>query len=77
MVSEKEFMRVNGMSLFKKPKKEVSTRHFAVCGILEIDGKILFVRHTYGAAKDKILIPGGYVKEKELPTKAVEREFYE
>lgn len=65
------------MKLFKHKRHQQSTRHFAVCGILEIDGKILFVRHTYGTAKDRILLPGGYVKEKELPTKAVEREFFE
>lgn len=54
-----------------------SNRFYAVCGILEIDGKILFVRHTYGAAKDRILIPGGYVKEGEFPSEAVKREFFE
>ena len=55
----------------------MSNRFYAVCGILEIDGKILFVRHTYGAAKDRILIPGGYVKEGEFPSEAVKREFFE
>ena len=55
----------------------MSNRYYAVCGILEIDGKILFVRHTYGQAKNRILIPGGYVKEGELPTDAVKREFFE
>ncbi len=55
----------------------MSNRYYAVCGILEIDGKILFVRHTYGQAKNRILIPGGYVKEDELPTQAVKREFFE
>ncbi len=55
----------------------MSNRFYAVCGILEIDGKILFVRHTYGQAKNRILIPGGYVKEGELPTDAVKREFFE
>lgn len=55
----------------------MSNRFYAVCGILEIDGKILFVRHTYGAAQNRILIPGGYVKEGELPTDAVKREFFE
>ena len=54
-----------------------SNRFYAVCGILEIDGKILFVRHTYGQAKNRILVPGGYVKEGELPTDAVKREFFE
>ena len=58
-------------------KKEKNIPHFAVCGIVEIDNKILFVRHTYGVAKDRILLPGGYVKENELPTFAVEREIFE
>ena len=55
----------------------MSNRFYAVCGILDIDGKILFVRHTYGPAKERILIPGGYVKEEELPSDAVKREFFE
>ncbi len=51
--------------------------HFTVCGIVEIDGKVLLVRHTYGNANGRILLPGGYVKEGELPTVAVEREIAE
>lgn len=51
--------------------------HFTVCGIVEIDSKVLLVRHTYGNAKGRILLPGGYVKEGELPTVAVEREIEE
>ena len=51
--------------------------HFTVCGIVEIDGKVLLVRHTYGTAKDRVLLPGGYVMEGELPTVAVEREIAE
>ena len=61
------------MTLFKKK----NNKNFAVCGIVEIDDKILFVRHTYGVAKDRILLPGGYVKENELPTFAIEREILE
>ncbi len=64
------------MSLFKK-KDTKSTPQFAVCGIVNIDDKLLFVRHTYGVAKDRILLPGGYVKENELPTFAIEREIFE
>ncbi len=64
------------MSIFKK-KEATNIPHFAVCGIVEIGGKILFVRHTYGVAKNRILLPGGYVKENELPTRAVEREIFE
>lgn len=64
------------MNLFKK-KENKSTPLFAVCGIVEINDKILLVRHTYGVAKDRILLPGGYVKENELPTFAIEREIFE
>jgi len=55
----------------------MSNKYYAVCGIVDIDGKILFVRHTYGPAKERILIPGGYLKEEELPSEAVKREVYE
>ncbi len=65
------------MSIFKKDKREMNSKSFAVCGIIEIDEKILFVRHTYGVAKGRILLPGGYVKENELPTTAIEREIFE
>ena len=52
-------------------------RPFAVSCIVPIDGKILFVRHTYGIAKGRILIPGGYLKEDELPSQAAVRELME
>lgn len=52
-------------------------KFYTVCGIVEIEGKILLVRHTYGTAKDRILLPGGYVAENELPTAAAEREIWE
>ena len=65
------------MSFFNKKKTDNNTHHFAVCGIVEIDGKILFVRHTYGVAKNRILLPGGYVKKNEIPTFAIEREIFE
>ncbi len=64
------------MSIFKK-KENKNASNFAVCGIVEIDNKVLLVRHTYGTAKDRILLPGGYVKENELPTFAIEREIFE
>ena len=55
----------------------MNNKYYTVCGIVEIDEKILLVRHTYGTAKDRILLPGGYVEENELPTKAVQREIFE
>lgn len=55
----------------------MNNKNFTVCGIVEIDGRVLLVRHTYGSAKDRILLPGGYVQEGELPTAAAERELLE
>ena len=55
----------------------MNNKFYTVCGIVEIDGKILLVRHTYGTAKDRILLPGGFVQENELPTIAAERELLE
>ena len=55
----------------------MNNKYFTVCGIVEINGKILLVRHTYGTAKGRILVPGGYVEEGELPSKAIEREVFE
>lgn len=52
----------------------MNNKFYTVCGITDIDGKVLLVRHTYGAAKDRILLPGGFVHENELPTSAAERE---
>lgn len=55
----------------------MNNKYYTVCGIVEINKKILMVRHTYGTAKDRILIPGGYVNEGEMPTAAIEREVVE
>ena len=55
----------------------MNNKYYTVCGVVEIDGKILLVRHTYGTAKGRILLPGGFVQENELPTIAVEREILE
>ncbi len=52
-------------------------KSFAVAGILIKEDKVLLVRHTYGNAKDKLLIPGGYVNENEMPEQAIIREFKE
>ncbi len=57
--------------------KNQNDRSFAVCGIVEINDKIMLVRHTYGSAKGRILLPGGFVKSGELPTVAAEREIFE
>lgn len=48
-----------------------------VSGVVCIEGKILLVRHTYGVAKDKILLPGGHVKPGEMAEQAVSREILE
>ncbi|MDF2686659.1 MAG: hydrolase [Clostridia bacterium] len=49
----------------------------SVAGIVIKDNKVLLVRHTYGAGKGKLIIPGGYVKFLETPQDAVKREVME
>lgn len=55
----------------------MNNRFFTVCGAVFIEEKIMLVRHTYGAAKDRILLPGGYVREGEMPENACVREIFE
>ena len=45
--------------------------------LVGIKEKVLLVRHTYGTAEGRILVPGGYVEDGELPSKAIEREVFE
>ena len=48
----------------------------ASCVVIR-DDKVLLVKHTYGAAKGKYLIPGGFSEDGELPQKTAEREVLE
>jgi mutator protein MutT len=49
----------------------------SVTGILIKDNKVLLARHTYGAGKNLLIVPGGYVNNGETPQQAVVREFME
>lgn len=51
--------------------------NFAASGLVIKDGKVLLVRHTYGSAMGKLLIPGGYCNNGELPEAAAIRECLE
>ena len=56
----------------------MADNHFASVGVIVFrDKKVLLVRHTYGSAKGKLLNPGGYLQEGELPEDAVKREVME
>jgi len=55
----------------------MNNKFYTVCGIVEINKKILLVRHTYGTAKNRLLLPGGFVCENEMPARAAEREILE
>lgn len=52
-------------------------RFFSVSGLVIRDNKVLLVRHTYGPAKGRLIIPGGYVQDSETADKAIEREIME
>lgn len=45
--------------------------------IVQKRDKVLLVRHTYGGANGKLLIPGGYCNAGELPEEAACREVME
>ncbi len=49
----------------------------SVGGIVMKGDQVLLVRHTYGAGKGRLIIPGGYVKLGETPQAAAIREVME
>lgn len=49
----------------------------SVAGVVIKDGKVLLARHTYGAGKGKLIVPGGYIRKGELPEEAIVREYLE
>ena len=51
--------------------------NFSVGCVVVRGDEVLLVRHTYGGAAGKLLIPGGYLNEGELPEEAAAREVFE
>ena len=49
----------------------------SVTAVVLKDNKVLLARHTYGAGKDFLIVPGGYLNLDETPEQAVKREFLE
>lgn len=49
----------------------------SVTGVVIKEGKVLLARHTYGAGKGMLIIPGGYVNYGETPQEALVREYME
>lgn len=54
-----------------------SSRKLSASCIVIKEDKVLLVKHTYGAAKGKYLIPGGFSEEGEMPQITAEREVME
>ena len=49
----------------------------SVTAVVLKDNKVLLARHTYGAGKNLLIVPGGYLNNDETPQEAVIREFLE
>lgn len=49
----------------------------SVAGVVIKDGRVLLARHTYGAGRGRLIIPGGYIQHGETPEQAVRRELLE
>lgn len=45
----------------------IPERRVSASSVVCREGKVLLVRHTYGATKGKYLIPGGFCEEGEMP----------
>lgn len=54
-----------------------NNRKLSASCIVMKDKKVLMVKHTYGAAKGKYLIPGGFSEDSEMPQATAEREVLE
>lgn len=52
-------------------------RKLSASCVVIYDNKVLLVKHTYGPAKGKYLIPGGFSEEGEMPQQTAEREVLE
>ena len=55
----------------------IDNYNFSVGCIVRKEDEVLLVRHTYGRAKGKLLIPGGFCHKNELPEEAAVREVFE
>lgn len=49
----------------------------SVTAVVLYEDRVLLARHTYGAGRGKLIIPGGYVNKGETPQDALKREFME
>ena len=49
----------------------------SVTGVVLRDGRVLLARHTYGAGKGLLIVPGGYINIGETPQDALCREYLE
>lgn len=49
----------------------------SVAGVVIRNGCVLLARHTYGAGKGMLIVPGGFVESGETPQEAVRRELLE
>lgn len=57
--------------------QEYNNWMLSAAGVVLRDGKVLLARHTYSYGKGKLIIPGGFLREGELPEEAVQREIFE
>lgn len=55
----------------------VDSKVLSVSGVVIKDNKVLLIRHNYGRAKGRLVIPGGYLKIGEMPIDAIKREVFE
>ena len=75
--AENEMVRKILSDKEQKMAEENTNWEKSTAGVVIRDGKVLLARHTYGAGKGKLIIPGGYIQHGETPENAVRREIAE
>ena len=70
-------MDANNAAVNEANKEENTNWCQSVGGVVLKGNEVLLVRHTYGAGKGRLIIPGGYVNIMETPQAALRREVME
>ena len=58
-------------------EKKQTVWNQSVTGVVFRNGCVHLARHTYGAGKGMLILPGGYLEAGETPQEALRREFLE
>lgn len=75
------FLKNRQREYYRNERQNMNTENTdwgkSVTGVLIKENKVLLARHTYGAGRNLLIVPGGYINKGETPQEAVRREYLE